>query len=141
MEGVVVLLQLTILGKIPNSYIRKPCIFHCYQEGPSPEIHIQSFLLLDDFSFWFTMLCTISYVFLQLIFFHQICSIFMFTYVSNFMAAVLLSPYSDATLYRNPKNKNAGNLVALSEFLALANNATSVSGVLIRIEVSLCCVT
>ena len=53
------------------------------------------------------------------------------------MAAVISNPYSDAFLYRNPRNKNAGSFVALSEFLALANNATSISGVLIRIEVSL----
>ncbi|KAL8098706.1 hypothetical protein AgCh_031451 [Apium graveolens] len=47
---------------------------------------------------------------------------------------VISNPYSDATLYRNPRNKNAGSFVALSDFLALANNATSISGVVIRIE-------
>lgn len=78
------------------------------------------------------------------IFMAKVSSLFLLLFISytNFkgaytiFAAVLLSPYADATLYRNPRNKNAGNLVSLSEFLALANNATSVSGVLIRIEVT-----
>ncbi|KAL8127370.1 hypothetical protein AgCh_014331 [Apium graveolens] len=47
---------------------------------------------------------------------------------------VISNPYRDASLYRNPRNKNAGNFLALSDFLALANNASSVLGVLIRIE-------
>ncbi|KAK1355604.1 Glycerophosphodiester phosphodiesterase [Heracleum sosnowskyi] len=47
---------------------------------------------------------------------------------------VILHPYPEASLYRNPRNKNAGSFVALSDFLALANNATSISGVVIRIE-------
>ncbi|KAK1391892.1 Glycerophosphodiester phosphodiesterase [Heracleum sosnowskyi] len=47
---------------------------------------------------------------------------------------VISNPYRDASLYRNPRNKNVGNFVALSDFLALANNATSVLGVSIRIE-------
>ncbi|KAL8093082.1 hypothetical protein AgCh_035099 [Apium graveolens] len=47
---------------------------------------------------------------------------------------VILNPYSEAFLDRNPRNKNAGSFVALSDFLALANNATSISGVVIRIE-------
>ncbi|KAK1391660.1 Glycerophosphodiester phosphodiesterase [Heracleum sosnowskyi] len=47
---------------------------------------------------------------------------------------VISKSQQNASLYRNPKNKNAGNLVKLSEFLTLANNATTVSGFLIRIE-------
>ncbi|XP_074380078.1 glycerophosphodiester phosphodiesterase GDPDL3-like [Apium graveolens] len=47
---------------------------------------------------------------------------------------VISKSFQNASLYRNPRNKNAGNLVTLSDFLMLANNATSVSGFLIRIE-------
>lgn len=57
------------------------------------------------------------------------------------MAAQIYNPFMEANLYRNPRFKNAGRIVSLSDFLAFAKNATSVSGVLIRIEVSLSCVT
>ncbi|KAI8567865.1 hypothetical protein RHMOL_Rhmol02G0154700 [Rhododendron molle] len=39
-------------------------------------------------------------------------------------------------LYSNPQFKNAGKFMALRDFLALAYNTSSVSGVLIIIEVS-----
>lgn len=54
------------------------------------------------------------------------------------MAAEIYNPFTDVKLYRNQNNKNKGHLQSLSEFLALAYKATSVSGVVIRIEVILC---
>ncbi|KAL8509839.1 hypothetical protein ACS0TY_016891 [Phlomoides rotata] len=44
------------------------------------------------------------------------------------------NPYSNFSLFRNPKARNVGNLMQLSDFLAYANNASSVGGVLISIE-------
>lgn len=51
------------------------------------------------------------------------------------MAAEIYNPFAEEKLYRNPNNKNMGQFLSLSDFLALAYNATSVSGVVIRIEV------
>ena len=39
-------------------------------------------------------------------------------------------------MFRNPNKKNSGKLILLSEFLNLARNSTSLSGVLISVEVS-----
>ncbi|KAK6934523.1 Glycerophosphodiester phosphodiesterase domain [Dillenia turbinata] len=44
------------------------------------------------------------------------------------------NPYSEYRLYRNPAYRTAGNLISLTEFLALAKNQSSLSGVLIKIE-------
>lgn len=46
----------------------------------------------------------------------------------------IYNPWSASLLSRNPKFKNAGKFVSLSDFLALAKNSTSLSAVLIKIE-------
>ncbi|XP_028758491.1 glycerophosphodiester phosphodiesterase GDPDL4 [Neltuma alba] len=46
----------------------------------------------------------------------------------------ILNPYAKYTLFRNPKNKNAGKFLTLQDFLSLAKNQTSLSGVLITVE-------
>ncbi|CAM9003846.1 unnamed protein product [Rhodiola kirilowii] len=45
----------------------------------------------------------------------------------------ILNPYPEYMLFRNPLSKNAGKLITLADFLAIANTS-SVSGVLINIE-------
>ncbi|XP_002300353.4 glycerophosphodiester phosphodiesterase GDPDL3 isoform X2 [Populus trichocarpa] len=47
---------------------------------------------------------------------------------------VISNPYSKYELLRNPKFKNSGKFLTLSDFLALAKNTSSLSGVLISIE-------
>ncbi|KAL1202989.1 Glycerophosphodiester phosphodiesterase GDPDL3 [Cardamine amara subsp. amara] len=44
------------------------------------------------------------------------------------------NPYKDSNMYRNPNNRNSGKLLSLSDFLNLAKNSTSLSGVLISVE-------
>lgn len=39
-------------------------------------------------------------------------------------------------MFRNPNERNAGKLVSLTDFLNLAKNSTSLSGVLISVEVT-----
>ncbi|KAL1325558.1 hypothetical protein HN51_035612 [Arachis hypogaea] len=46
----------------------------------------------------------------------------------------ILNPYTNYSLKRNPKNRNAGEFVTLSDFLSLAKNRTSLSGVMIIVE-------
>lgn len=53
----------------------------------------------------------------------------------NFTAAAISNALTEYKLFRNPKAKNDGKLMQLSEFLAFAN-ASPVSGVVISIEVS-----
>lgn len=55
----------------------------------------------------------------------------------HLIAAAIWNPYQEYKLFRNLKAMYAGNLMRLSDFLALAKNASSISGVLIGIEVSL----
>lgn len=47
---------------------------------------------------------------------------------------VMSNPYSKYELSRNPKFRNSGNFLTLSDFLAMAKNTSSLSGVLISIE-------
>ena len=54
------------------------------------------------------------------------------------IVAVISSPQSDYKLFRNPRFKNVGKFLTLSEFLAMAKNASSLHGVLISIEVNSC---
>ncbi|XVE80466.1 hypothetical protein DITRI_Ditri14bG0141900 [Diplodiscus trichospermus] len=50
------------------------------------------------------------------------------------LTPVILSPQADYKLFRNPKFKNAGKFLTLSDFLAMAQNASPLDGVLISIE-------
>ncbi|TXG67442.1 hypothetical protein EZV62_008717 [Acer yangbiense] len=48
--------------------------------------------------------------------------------------SAISNPFTDYKLFRNPKFRNSGNFLKLSDFLALAKNSTTLSGVLISIE-------
>ncbi|GER32420.1 SHV3-like 1 [Striga asiatica] len=48
--------------------------------------------------------------------------------------AAISNPFSKFTLFRNPRARNDGNLMHLSDFLEFSKNTSSVSGVLISIE-------
>ncbi|TXG67446.1 hypothetical protein EZV62_008721 [Acer yangbiense] len=48
--------------------------------------------------------------------------------------AAISNPFSRYRMFRNPKFRNAGNFLKLSDFLALAKKSTTLSGVLISIE-------
>ncbi|KAJ9672279.1 hypothetical protein PVL29_025764 [Vitis rotundifolia] len=50
------------------------------------------------------------------------------------LTPAISNPYSNFRLSRNPEFKNAGKLVSLSDFLSIAKEANSLSGVLIIIE-------
>ncbi|WZY84135.1 hypothetical protein YC2023_030519 [Brassica napus] len=47
---------------------------------------------------------------------------------------VITNPKEDHALFRNPRNKNVGKFLTLSEFLFLANRYNSLLGVLIKVE-------
>ncbi|KAJ7960857.1 Glycerophosphodiester phosphodiesterase [Quillaja saponaria] len=68
---------------------------------------------------------------------HSGSGIFTFSLSANDIKSLtpqISSPSSDYKLFRNPKEKNAGALVTLADFLALTKNRTSLSGILIIIE-------
>ncbi|KAK0600198.1 hypothetical protein LWI29_012674 [Acer saccharum] len=50
------------------------------------------------------------------------------------LTPAISNPFNRFRLFRNPKFKNAGNFLKLSDFLTLAKNSTTLSGVLISIE-------
>ncbi|KAJ4841180.1 hypothetical protein Tsubulata_015539 [Turnera subulata] len=50
------------------------------------------------------------------------------------LTPAISNPYTAFELVRNPKYKSAGKLQTLADFLALAKNASSLSGILISIE-------
>ncbi|GMJ15973.1 Glycerophosphodiester phosphodiesterase (GDPD) like 3, MUTANT ROOT HAIR 5 [Hibiscus trionum] len=50
------------------------------------------------------------------------------------LTPVISSPQSQFNLFRNPKFRNAGKFLTLSEFLTMASDASSLQGVLISIE-------
>lgn len=52
-------------------------------------------------------------------------------------AAAIENPYNrEFNLFRNPRERNSGKLVSLSDFLNLTKNSSSLAGVLISVEVS-----
>lgn len=50
------------------------------------------------------------------------------------LTPAITNPYTEYNLLRNPTFRSVGSLMTLSQFLDLANNSSSVSGVLISIE-------
>ncbi|CAF2131529.1 BnaA03g48210D [Brassica napus] len=50
------------------------------------------------------------------------------------LTPAISNPYRTYNMFRNPNERNAGKLVSLSDFLNLAKNSTSLSGVLISVE-------
>ncbi|KAJ9153858.1 hypothetical protein P3X46_027253 [Hevea brasiliensis] len=50
------------------------------------------------------------------------------------LTPAMANPYAKYELFRNPKFRNDGKFLSLSDFLALAKNSSSLSGVLISIE-------
>ncbi|XP_010474164.1 PREDICTED: glycerophosphodiester phosphodiesterase GDPDL1-like [Camelina sativa] len=50
------------------------------------------------------------------------------------LTPAISNPYRSNSMLRNPNESNSGNLISLSQFLDLAKNSTSLSGVLIIVE-------
>ncbi|KAG2281033.1 hypothetical protein Bca52824_052253 [Brassica carinata] len=51
------------------------------------------------------------------------------------LTPAIMNPYRLYNMFRNPNEKNSGRIISLSEFLNLAKNSTSLSSVLISLEV------
>ena len=71
------------------------------------------------------------------IIFQAIWVSFLSLFLTSFLfAAAISNPYSrNFHMFRNPRERSSGKLVSLSEFLNLANNSSSLVGVLINVEV------
>ncbi|KAL2466939.1 Glycerophosphodiester phosphodiesterase GDPDL4 [Abeliophyllum distichum] len=54
--------------------------------------------------------------------------------IQRTLRPAIYNPFANYSLFRNTKARNDGNFMQLSDFLAIASNASSVSGVLISIE-------
>jgi glycerophosphoryl diester phosphodiesterase len=52
------------------------------------------------------------------------------------LTPAISNPFRENGMSRNPNERNSGNLISLYEFLNLAKNSTSLSGILISLEVS-----
>ncbi|KAF5728439.1 putative glycerophosphoryl diester phosphodiesterase [Tripterygium wilfordii] len=50
------------------------------------------------------------------------------------LSPIISNPHKNYSLFRNPKFRDAGKFLTLSDFLALAKNSNSLSGILISIE-------
>ncbi|XP_050216847.1 glycerophosphodiester phosphodiesterase GDPDL3 [Mercurialis annua] len=50
------------------------------------------------------------------------------------LTPAISNPFANYALFRNPKFRSAGKIISLSDFLTLAKNASTLSGVLISIE-------
>ncbi|KAK0601323.1 hypothetical protein LWI29_023199 [Acer saccharum] len=50
------------------------------------------------------------------------------------LTPIISNPFTRYRFYRNPKFKNAGNFLKLSDFLTMAKNSATLNGVLISIE-------
>ncbi|KAL2466933.1 Glycerophosphodiester phosphodiesterase GDPDL3 [Abeliophyllum distichum] len=54
--------------------------------------------------------------------------------IQSTLRPAIYNPFANYSLFRNTKARKDGNFMQLSDFLAIASNASSVSGVLISIE-------
>ena len=114
----------------------------CDERVPSHD-YLSAFLVsISSVAFW---LCYLTSIFCSVFVNSMISKLLLNAYLTSlffsfffFFAASIANPYAGFRLFRNPKFKNAGKYLTLSEFLALSKNASSLTGVLISIEVSIC---
>ncbi|XP_010536709.1 PREDICTED: glycerophosphodiester phosphodiesterase GDPDL3 [Tarenaya hassleriana] len=50
------------------------------------------------------------------------------------LTPAIANPFTIYNMFRNPSEKNAGKLISLSDFLSLAKNSSSLTGVLLSVE-------